>query len=192
MTRLQRVLGSTVGAVSNDVILASHSKCLTPGSAKPHLCALQGKRIVWASETSKGARFDVGQVKFLTGGGDIPARQLYGRDYTFVPSHLLILLTNHKPHADAQDSAFWDRLCPIIFTIRFVDNPTAPHERQKDRALGDTLDVEASGILAWLVRGCLAWQREGLNIPASVLLARREYRGRRHPRALPQRVLRCA
>jgi len=177
MTRLQRVLGSTVGAVSNDVILASHSKFLTPGSAKPHLCALQGKRIVWASETSKGARFDVGQVKFLTGGGDIPARQLYGRDYTFMPSHLLILLTNHKPHADAQDSAFWDRLCPIIFTIRFVDNPTAPHEHQKDRALGDTLDVEASGILAWLVRGCLAWQREGLNIPASVLLARREYRG---------------
>src|SRR6266702_3778237 len=177
MTRLQRVLGGTVGAVSNDVILASSSKFLTPGSAKPHLCALQGKRIVWASETSKGARFDVGQVKFLTGGGDIPARQLYRRDYTFVPSHLLILLTNHKPHADAQDSAFWDRLCPIIFTIRFVDNPTAPHEHQKDRALGDTLDVEASGILAWLVRGCLAWQREGLNIPASVLLARREYRG---------------
>ncbi len=177
MTRLQRVLGSTVGAVSNDVILASSSKLLTPGSAKPHLCALQGKRMVWASETSKGARFDVGQVKFLTGGGDIPARQLYGRDYSFAPSHLLILLTNHKPHADAQDSAFWDRLCPIIFNIRFVDHPTTPNERQKDRTLGDALDTETSGILAWLVRGCLTWQRDGLNIPASVRLARREYRG---------------
>jgi len=131
---------------------------------------------VWASETSKGARFDVGQVKFLTGGGDIPARQLYGRDYTFAPSHLLILLTNNKPHADAQDSAFWDRLCPIIFTIRFVDNPTAPNERQKDRTLGEALDTENSGILAWLVRGCLAWQGEGLHIPAAVLMARREYR----------------
>ncbi len=177
MTRLQRVLGGTVGAVSNDVILASSSKFLTPGSAKPHLCALQGKRIVWASETSKGARFDVGQVKFLTGGGDIPARQLYGRDYTFAPSHLLILLTNNKPHADAQDSAFWDRLCPLIFNIRFVDHPAAPNERQKDRTLGDALDMETSGILAWLVRGCLTWQRDGLIIPASVLLARREYRG---------------
>jgi putative DNA primase/helicase len=175
MTRLQRILGSTVGAVSNDVIIAS-GKYATPGSAKPHLCALQGKRIAWASETSKGARFDVGQVKFLTGGGDIPARQLYGRDYTFVPSHLLILLTNHKPHADAQDAAFWDRLCPIIFSMRFVDHPTAPNERQKDRTLNDALEGEASGILAWLVRGCLAWQHEGLNIPVSVLMARREYR----------------
>jgi putative DNA primase/helicase len=175
MTRLQRVLGSTVGAVSNDVIIAS-GKYTTPGSAKPHLCALQGKRIAWASETSKGARFDVGQVKFLTGGGDIPARQLYGRDYTFAPSHLLILLTNHKPHADAQDAAFWDRLCPIIFSMRFVDHPAAPNERQKDRTLNDALEGGASGILAWLVRGCLAWQHEGLNIPVSVLMARREYR----------------
>lgn len=175
MTRMQRVLGNTVGAVSNDVIIAS-GKFTTPGSAKPHLCALQGKRIAWASETSKGARFDVGQVKFLTGGGDIPARQLYGRDYTFVPSHLLILLTNHKPHADAQDAAFWDRLCPIIFTMRFVDHPAAPNERQKDRTLHNALDAESSGILAWLVRGCLAWQRTGLNIPLSVLMARREYR----------------
>jgi putative DNA primase/helicase len=175
MTSLQRVLGNTVGAVSNDVIIAN-GKFTTPGSAKPHLCALQGKRIVWASETSKGARFDVGQVKFLTGGGDIPARQLYGRDYTFAPSHLLILLTNHKPHADAQDSAFWDRLRPIIFNIRFVDTPSAPNERQKDRTLSDSLDAEASGILAWLVQGCLAWQRAGLHIPASVLMARREYR----------------
>src|SRR5205085_5077431 len=150
------------------VILAGNSKFLTPGSAKPHLCALQGKRMVWASETSKGARFDVGQVKFLTGGGDIPARQLYGRDYSFAPSHLLILLTNNKPHADAQDSAFWDRLCPIIFNIRFVDHPAASNERQKDRTLGLTLELEASGILAW--------QRDGLTIPASVLQARREYR----------------
>lgn len=177
MTRLQRVLGHTVGAVSNDVIIANTSKLVTPGAAKPHLCALQGKRIVWASETSKGARFDVGQVKFLTGGGDIPARQLYGRDYTFAPSHLLILLTNHKPHADAQDSAFWDRLCPVIFNVRFVDNPTLPNERQKDRTLGERLDEEASGILAWLVRGCLDWQQHGLTIPASVLTARSEYRG---------------
>src|SRR5579875_973267 len=175
MSCLQRVLGDLVGAVSNDVIIAG-GKFLTPGSAKPHLCALQGKRIAWASETSKGARFDVGQVKFLTGGGDIPARQLYGRDYTFAPTHLLILLTNHKPHADAQDAAFWDRLCPIIFTMRFVDHPIAPNERQRDKTLHDALDAESSGILAWLVRGCLDWQREGLNIPASVLMARREYR----------------
>ncbi|HVU69828.1 MAG TPA: phage/plasmid primase, P4 family, partial [Ktedonobacteraceae bacterium] len=175
MSVLQFVLGATVGPVSNDVILASN-KLATPGSAKPHLCSLQGKRIAWASETDRGARFDVGQVKFLTGGGSISARQLYGTDYTFEPSHLLVLLTNHKPHADSSDAAFWERLCPLLFNLRFVEHPSQPNERQRDITLGQALQAEASGILAWLVRGCLLWQREGLRLPASVRLARASYR----------------
>jgi putative DNA primase/helicase len=175
MSMLHAVLGKVVGAVSNDVILSS-GRTTTPGAAKPHLCSLQGKRMAWASETDKGARFDIGQVKFLTGGGTITARQLYGKEYTFEPSHLLFLLTNNKPHADAKDKAFWERLCPITFRLRFVDNPSGPLERKRDRDLGTTLQAEASKILAWLVRGCLDWQRNGLEIPPSVLHERAAYR----------------
>ncbi len=40
------------------------------------------------------------------------------------------------------------------------------------------LKEEASGILAWLVRGCIEWQRVGgLNPPESVLESTAEYRG---------------
>jgi putative DNA primase/helicase len=175
MSILHYVLGNTVGAVSNDVILSS-GRAGTPGAAKPHLCSLQGKRIAWASETDKGARFDIGQVKFLTGGGTIPARQLYGKEYAFEPSHLLLLLTNNKPHADANDKAFWERLCPITFHLRFVDHPTGSLERKRDRELGTILQSEASGILAWLVCGCLDWQQYGLEIPSGVLHERALYR----------------
>ena len=174
MSVLHAVLGPLVGAVSNDVILSS-GRATTPGAAKPHLCSLQGKRIAWASETERGAHFDIGQVKFLTGGGAIPARQLYGKEYVFDPSHLLLLLTNHKPHADAQDQAFWERLCPFTFRMRFVDQPTGPLERRRERDLAAALQAEGSGILAWLVRGCLAWQQEGLQIPDSVLRERVRY-----------------
>lgn len=175
MSILQHVLGVTVGAVSNDVII-SHGKMNAPGSAKPHLCSLQGKRIAWASETDKGDRFDLGQVKFLTGGGTIPARQLYGKEYAFAPSHLLVLLTNNRPHADAKDKAFWERICPITFHMRFVDHPVGPYERKKDGLVSSILKSEASGILAWLVHGCLEWQQRGLEIPASVLRERASYR----------------
>jgi P4 family phage/plasmid primase-like protien len=175
MSCLLAVLGAVVGPVSNDVILASN-KLATPGSASPHLCSLQGKRVVWASETDRGARFDIGQVKFLTGGGSIPARQIYGRSYSFDPTHLLVLLTNHKPHADASDAAFWDRLCPLIFNLRFVEHPTQPNERQRDPTLSQALQAEASGILAWLVRGCLDWQAHGLQVPPTVRRARYDYR----------------
>ena len=35
---------------------------------------------------------------------------------------------------------------------------------------------EAPGILAWLVQGCIDWQREGLNIPQKVLNKTNQYR----------------
>ena len=36
--------------------------------------------------------------------------------------------------------------------------------------------AEAPGILAWAVRGCLAWQEEGLRVPDEVMEATSEYR----------------
>lgn len=175
MHALEYVLGSAVGAVSQDVLIAG-GRYATPGNAKPHLCSLQGKRIAWASEPSEHARFAVNQVKLLTGGGDIVARQLYGKEFTFQPSHLLVLLSNHKPEADAADRAFWERLCPIVFNQRFVSHPERANEQLRDPGLARDLEAEASGILAWLVRGTLEWHRIGLAIPESVRRARREYR----------------
>ncbi len=172
---LKGVLGALVGAVSNDVFIAQ-DKLRAGGAATPHLCDLQGKRLVWGSETKEGDRLNIAQIKHLTGGGDISARQLHGHQYTFPPTHKLLLMTNYKPHADARDKAFWARACLIEFGIRFVDQPHAPNERQADLTLKETLKQERSGILAWLVRGCLAWQEQGLNVPASVLMATDKYR----------------
>jgi putative DNA primase/helicase len=40
----------------------------------------------------------------------------------------------------------------------------------------DRLRAEDSGILRWCVRGCLEWQRQGLNPPESVIAATKDYR----------------
>ena len=174
---LTRTLGAASAAISKDVFL-DMGKQHAAGGATPHLCDLQGKRLAWASEPEKGMRFNVGQVKELSGGGEIPVRPLYAKDYYKIqPTHLLILLTNHKPHADATDSAFWDRLRLITFNMRFVDNPKPDtNERKKDVTLWPALEQEASGILAWLVRGCLLWQSEGLNTPQCIIDAGNAYR----------------
>jgi phage/plasmid-associated DNA primase len=42
-------------------------------------------------------------------------------------------------------------------------------------SLAVELRAEAAGILAWAVRGCCAWQRDGLTPPPAVLAATREY-----------------
>jgi putative DNA primase/helicase len=171
---LSAVLGPICGAVSNDVFVAS-DRLRSGGAATPHLCDLQGKRLVWGSETKQGDKLNVAQIKLLTGGGAISTRQLHGKQYTFLPTHKLLLMTNYKPHADARDKAFWSRACLIEFSIRFVDTPQAVNERVADHHLEAALKQERSGILAWLVRGCLDWQREGLKIPSSILLATRKY-----------------
>jgi len=56
------------------------------------------------------------------------------------------------------------RLVPLTFV------PPKP-----DKALVDALREELPGILAWATRGCIAWQREGLNPPDVVRRACHEY-----------------
>lgn len=173
---LKFVLGIAIAdAISNDVFLST-DRGRAAGAATPHLADLQGKRMVWGSETKQGDRINVSQIKQLTGGGDISARRLHGDQYTFTPTHTLFLMTNYKPHADAKDKAFWSRACLIEFTLRFVDNPQGAKERKADPNLSEGLKAEASGILAWLVRGCLDYQKQGLNRPKIVELSTESYR----------------
>ncbi|OGQ63892.1 MAG: hypothetical protein A3I81_12845 [Deltaproteobacteria bacterium RIFCSPLOWO2_02_FULL_55_12] len=139
--------------------------------------ALRGRRIAWASETNEGRKLDSGRVKLLTGGGALVGRPPFGRrEISFPQSYTLFLLTNARPHVNSDDYALWKRLLLIPFGISFVDDPQAPHERRKIPNMADTLRREAPGILAWLVRGCLAWQREGLNPPEIVKVATEDYR----------------
>ena len=141
---------------------------------RPFVYALRGKRMVWASESNEGRRINAGLVKQLTGNDRITVRTLHTRPVEFSPTHLIMLLTNHKPHISADDLAIWDRVILLPFTSRFVDNPGAG-EKQRDRDIQDKLKAESSGILAWLVRGHLAWQTQGLNPPESVKQATRDY-----------------
>jgi putative DNA primase/helicase len=144
--------------------------------AQPFVYALRGRRLVWATESREGQRINEGLVKQLTGGDSITTRTLFSDVVTFRPTHKVMLLTNHKPHISAESQSIWDRVLLIPFVNRFVDDPKAKGEFKRDPRLLETLQAEAAGILAWLVRGCLEWQRDGLNPPALVIEATEDYR----------------
>jgi putative DNA primase/helicase len=129
------------------------------------LAALVGRRLVVASETTDGARLNEPRLKALTGCDPITARFLHSEFFTFRPVAKFWLSVNHRPIVRDDSHGFWRRMRLIPFTQTFPVNPT----------LADELRAEAPGILAWAVRGCLAWQREGLNPPAAVLDATRDY-----------------
>lgn len=174
-------LFETLGYVLGAIASTADRDCLIDGrrdtgAATPYLRELKGKRLVWVSETRKGSRLNTAQVKYITGGNRIKARGLNENLIEFDPTHTMCLLTNYKPHIDAEDNAIWERLALVSFDLTFKDDPVTPSERQRDPNLKNELRTEASGILAWLVRGCLNWQHEGLKIPVSMREAKEDYR----------------
>jgi len=91
---------------------------------------------------------------------------------------LLLLLTNNLPHAPSHDPALWERIRLVKFLHRFIENPDPnnPQEHKADDKLKDALRLEAPGVLAWLVRGCIEFQRFGLHTPGCVRMATEEYK----------------
>lgn len=175
---IKAVLGEYAEPASQDLILDT-DKNRAGGAASPHWADLQGKRLVWASETGEGAKFNLASAKFLSGGDSIKARGLHQNPITFAASHLFMLLTNHKPRASADDPAFWSRVHLIPFVYRFLhphELSGQPNERPINTSLLDELANEADSILGWLVAGCLEYQQKGLQPPASIIAAAKEYR----------------
>lgn len=142
---------------------------------QPFVYALRDKRVVWCSESNVGRRLNSGLVKQLTGGDRLHVRTLHSKPIEFKPSHLLVLLTNHCPNISEDDWALWERVLLVPFTVRFVDHPSAPNEKKREPDLKEKLRSEASGILAWLVRGYVAWQNHGLCPPDVVMAATNQY-----------------
>jgi putative DNA primase/helicase len=141
--------------------------------------ALKGLRLAIASETDEGRKFSSARVKWLTGGDTITARGLYDKHPTeFDPTHLLILLTNHEPGAPVGDLAFWERCFLVRHLLSFVRRkPDKDFEREANPKLPTELKNAGPAILAWLVQGCLDWQKEkGLHPPDSVIKSTKEYR----------------
>lgn len=133
------------------------------------LADLFGKQLIVIAETKDGQRLDEGLVKAVTGGDRIRARRMRENFWEFAPTHLPIVVTNHKPTVRGEDYGIWRRLRLVPFNV------TIPPERQ-DKHLVEKLRHELPAILKWMVEGCLAWQRGGLAEPPCVAAATDAYK----------------
>ena len=139
------------------------------GSTRMNLATIAGARLVTASESEENQRLAESLLKDITGGEKQEARLLYHDPFEFRPTAKIWLATNHRPQIRGSDHAIWRRVRLIPFAV------TIPDDAQ-DRNLTQRLQDELPGILAWAVRGCLAWQRDGLQTPDAVRLATDAYR----------------
>ena len=128
-----------------------------------------GKRFITASETDESVRLNESRIKAMTGGDTQMARFMFKDWFEFEASGKIWLAFNHKPEITDESNGMWRRIRLIPFNRRFDGT-------EQDKTLKEKLRVEAAGILAWAVQGCLEWQRRGLNAPAIVHEATQAYR----------------
>jgi putative DNA primase/helicase len=129
---------------------------------------LFGRRFVATIETEEGKRMAEALMKQLTGGDRIRARKMRQDFFEFPPTHKIILAANHKPVIRGTDHGAWRRIKLVPFAVKIT-------EKEKDKTLPEKLRAEYPGILAWAVRGCLDWQRNGLTEPDEVRKATEGY-----------------
>jgi putative DNA primase/helicase len=175
---LGEIAGQLAGPIPAELLL-DQGRPKNPDAPSPTIAGLRGMRLVWASETNDGTRFSPAQVKWLTGGDTMIGRSPYAKsEIRFRPTHTLHLLTNHKPNVGA-DQGFFARTRVIERRLSFVvgREPQADHERPGDPHLRERLRADTSGILPWIVRGALAYQRDGLTPTPAILAATAEYLG---------------
>jgi putative DNA primase/helicase len=132
------------------------------------LAALRGARLVTSIETEEGRRFAESRIKTLTGGDPIAARFMRQDFFEFIPQFKLIIAGNHKPGLRSVDEAIRRRFNLIPFTVTIPPN-------ERDDTLGEKLQRELPGILAWIIQGCTIWQKQGLNPPRAVTDATAAY-----------------
>jgi putative DNA primase/helicase len=149
---LRRAFGEYAVVVAVETLVNAKREA---GAATPDLMVLRGARIAFATEPDKTARLRGGTLKRLVSIDQMTGRGLYGAPSSWEPTHALHLATNHLPAADDATEGFWRRIALVPWAVRFAK----PGEDglPEDVNLAETLAGEAPGILAWAVRGAVAY-----------------------------------
>lgn len=139
---VSRVLGTYSGNISADMLTVGCRR-----NVKPELAEAKGKRLLIAAELEEGMRLNTSNVKQLCSTDEIYAEKKYKDPFSYIPTHTLVLYTNHLPKVGAIDKGTWRRLIVIPFDAKIEGNADIKN-------YADYLFENAGGaILYWIIEG---------------------------------------
>lgn len=139
---IYRVLGNYAGKISAEALTMNCKR-----NVKPEMAELKGKRLIIASEMEEGMRLNTATVKQLCSTDEIQAEKKYKDPFAFVPSHTLVLYTNHLPKVGANDDGIWRRLVVIPFNAKITGTSDIKN-------YADYLYEKAGpAVMAWIIEG---------------------------------------
>ncbi len=151
---VSRVMGTYAGQMSADTLTVGVKR-----NVKPEMAELKGKRLVIAAELEEGMRLNTSMIKQLCSTDEIFAEKKYKDPFRFIPSHTLVLYTNHLPKVGASDDGTWRRLIVIPFNARI--------EGSSDIKNYTDYLVKNCGeyVLQWIIEGAEMVIANGFDIP---------------------------
>ncbi len=164
---IARVLGSYSGSLSADVLTNSCRR-----NIKPELAELRGKRLVIASELEEGNGLNTAVLKQLCSTDPIYAEPKYRRPFSFIPTHLAVLCTNHLPSIGTMDTGTWRRIKVVPFNAVIQgDSEVKNYTEYLFKSAG-------GAILKWIMDGSKMVIENGykIEVPDAVKSVVEEYR----------------
>ena len=164
---LARVLGNYSGMLSADTLTVGCKR-----NVKPEMAELKGKRLIIAAELEEGMRLNTSIVKQLCSTDEIEAEKKYKDPFKYIPTHTLVLYTNHLPRVGASDDGTWRRLIVIPFNAKIQG------KRDIKNYTDYLVDNASPYIMTWVIEGAKKIIDAGfrLNPPQCVRDAINEYR----------------
>lgn len=151
---IARVLGTYAGSMSADTLTVGCKR-----NVKPEMAELKGKRLIIAAELEEGMRLNTSIVKQLASTDPISAEKKYKDPFYFIPSHQLVLYTNHLPRIGANDDGTWRRLIVIPFNAKIQG-------KSDIKNYTDYLYENAGGyIMQWIIEGAQKAIQNDYKIP---------------------------
>jgi putative DNA primase/helicase len=123
------------------------------------IAKLAGCRLVACNEGNQKVALNMALLKSLSSSDLLSGANLYESEFTFRPSHKLIIASNSKPELEIDDAAR-RRTHLVPFNVSF--------RGRENKNLESELKAEAPGIMALMIKACMEWQRIGLMPPQSV------------------------
>lgn len=151
------------GCQAQDDVFSENRRDSHPTS----VAMLRGRRLVTVTECPSEKAFNTSLLNSITGGDPLTARYCGKDPFEFYPECKIWLSANDQPTIRTNRHGTWRRIITIPFTRRVTKREDDLHVKLKN---------ESSGILNWLLEGCMKYHERGLDPPAQVREATDQYR----------------
>ncbi|MBR2085734.1 MAG: nucleoside triphosphatase, partial [Oscillospiraceae bacterium] len=169
METFLKIMGD-YGKTSNPEMLSTKFGNTNASGPSEEIARLAGVRFVNISEPEKKITFNAALVKRMTGNDTLNARFLHENSFDFRPNFKIFINTNYKPSVSDMTLFYSCRLKLIPFKRHFEE-----HEQDKGLKAFFAEEQSQSAIFNWCYAGYKLFKKQGLDDPAAVTEATKEY-----------------